>query len=60
MPKNRPSRGKTKSTWPEAEVWDKHHMNRGYVRDQSDISVLVDTASGWIEVFLREIEPHKQ
>ena len=48
---NRPSLGKTVSTWPEAEVWERLHMDWGYVKDQGNILVIVDAASGWIEVF---------
>ena len=43
---NRPSLGKTVSTWPEAEVWEKLHMDWGYVKDQSNIKVIVDAGSG--------------
>ena len=49
---NRPSLGKTVSTWPEADVWERLHMNWGYVKDQGNILVIVDAGSGWIEAFL--------
>ena len=48
---NRPSLGKTVSTWPEADVWERLHMDWGYVKDQSNILVIVDAGSGWIEAF---------
>ena len=48
---NRPSLGKTVSTWPEADVWEQFHMDWGYVKDQSNILVIVDAGSGWIEAF---------
>ena len=48
---NRPSLGKTVSTWPEAEVWERLHMDWGYVKDQGNILVMVDEGSGWIEAF---------
>ena len=48
---NRPSLGKTVSTWPEAEVWERLHMDWGYVEDQGNILVIVDVGSGWIEAF---------
>ena len=48
---NRPSLGKTVSTWPEAEVWERLHMDWGYVKDQGNILVIVDAGSGWIEAF---------
>ena len=48
---NRPSLGKTVSTWPEGEVWERLHMNWGYVKDQGNILVIVDAGSGWIEAF---------
>ena len=44
---NRPSLGKTVSTWPEAKVWERLHMDWGYVKDQGNILVIV----GWIEAF---------
>ena len=43
--------GKTVSTWPEAEVWERLHMDWGYVKDQGNILVIVDAGSGWIEAF---------
>ena len=46
---NRPSLGK--STWPEAEVWERLHMDWGYDKDQGIILVIVDAGSGWIEAF---------
>ena len=48
---NRPSLGKTVSTWPEAEVWERLHMDWGYVKDQGNIIVIVDAGSGFIEAF---------
>ena len=48
---NRPSLGKTVSTWPEAKVWERLHMDWGYVKDQDSILVIVDAGSGWIEAF---------
>ena len=48
---NRPSLGKTVSTWPEAEVWETLDKDWGYVKDQGNILVIVDAGSGWIEAF---------
>ena len=48
---NRPNLGKTVSTWPEAEVWERLHMDWGYVKDQGNMLVTVDAGSGWIEAF---------
>ena len=48
---NRPSLGKTVSTWPEADVWERLHMDWGYVKDHGNILVIVDAGSGWIEAF---------
>ena len=48
---NRPSLGKTASTWPEAEVWETLHVDWGYVKDQGNIFVIVDAGSSWIEAF---------
>ena len=46
---NRPSLGKTVSTWPETEVSERLHMDWGYIKDQGNILVIVD--AGWIEAF---------
>ena len=48
---NRPSLGKTLSTWPEAEVWERLQMVWSYVKDQGNIFVIVDAGLGWIEAF---------
>ena len=48
---NRTSLGKTVSAWPQAEVRELLHMDRGYVKDQGNILVIVDAGSGWIETF---------
>ena len=56
---NRPSLGKTVSTWPEADVWERLHMDWVYVKDQGNILVIVDAGSGWIEAFPRETEHQK-
>ena len=48
---NRPSLGKTVSTWPEADVWEKLPMDWGYAKDQGNILKVVDGGSGWIEAF---------
>ena len=42
---NRPSLCKTVSTWPEAEVWERLHIDCGYVKDQGNILVTVDAGS---------------
>ena len=47
---NRPSLGKTVSTWPKADVWERLHMDCVYVKDQVNILVIVDAGSCWIEV----------
>ena len=47
----RPSLGKTASTWPEDEVWERLHMDCGYVKDQGNILAIIDAGSGWIEAF---------
>ena len=46
---NRPSLGKTVSTWPEADVWERPHMDCGYVKEQCNILVTVDAGYDWIE-----------
>ena len=48
---NRPSLGKTVSTWQEADVWERLHMDWGYLKDQGNILVIGDADSGWIEAF---------
>ena len=57
---NRPSLGKTVSTWPEADVWKRLHMHWCYVKNQGKILVNVDAGSGWIEAFPREEEHQKR
>ena len=47
----RPSLGKTVSTWPEADVWERLQMDWGYIKDQNSILVIVDAGCGWIETF---------
>ena len=48
---NRPSLGKTVSSWPEAHVWDRLYINWGYVKDQGNTLVIVDLGSDWKEAF---------
>ena len=48
---NRPILGKAVSTWPEAEVWERLHMDWGYAKDEGNILVIIDAGSGWIEAF---------
>ena len=47
---NRPSLGKTVSKRPEANVWERLHINWGYSKDQYNILVIVNAGWGWIEV----------
>ena len=48
---NRPSLGKTVSTWSGAGVLERLHMDWGYINDQGNILVIVDAGSSWIEAF---------
>ena len=48
---NRPSLGKTVSACPEADVWERLHMNWGYVKGKGNTLVVADAGSGWIEAF---------
>ena len=48
---NRPSLGKTVSAWPEADVWERLHMDWGYVKDQGSILEIVYAGSGCMEAF---------
>ena len=48
---NRPSLGKTVSAWPEADVWERLHIDWGYVKYQGKILVIVNAGSGCIEAF---------
>ena len=45
---DRPSLGKTVSTWPEADVWERLYLDWGYVKNQGNILIIVDAVSGWI------------
>ena len=47
---NRPSLGKTVFPWAEADVWERLHMDWGYVKDQDSILVIVDAGSGWTRI----------
>ena len=47
----RPSLGKTISTLPDADVWERLHLDWGYVKDRGTVLVIVDTTSGWLEAF---------
>ena len=51
---NRPSLGKTVSAWPEADVWERLHMDWCYVKDQGNRFVIVDAGFGRIEAFPAE------
>ena len=42
----RPTMGKTIPTSPEAEVWERLHVDWGYVKDQGINLVIVDAGSG--------------
>ena len=48
---NKTTLGKTVSTWPVAEVWERLHMDWGYVKGQSNILMRVDEGSGWTGAF---------
>ena len=48
---NRPSLGKTVSTWPEADVWERLLIDWVYVQEEGNILVTVDAGSVWIEAF---------
>ena len=48
---NRPSLEKTVSAWPEADLWERLHMDWGYAKDRGNILVIVDAGSGRIEAF---------
>ena len=59
---NRPRLGKTTSLWPEPDVWERLHVDWGYVKEQGNILLIVDTGSGWNRRFPRngKIEHQKQ
>ena len=46
---NRPGLGITVSTWPEADIWKRLHLDLGCVKDQGTILVTVDVGCVWIE-----------
>ena len=48
---NRSSLGKTVSAMPEADDWERLHIDWGYAKDQGNIIVIVDAVSGWMEAF---------
>ena len=51
---NRLSLGKTVFTWPEADVWERLHMDWAYFKDQGKIIGIIDAVSGWLEAFPAE------
>ena len=48
---NRPTLGETVSEWPEADVWERLHVDLDYVKDQDKILVTVNAGSSLIEAF---------
>ena len=48
---SRPSLEKTVSAWPEADLWERLHMDLDYAKDHGNILAIVDAGSGWIEAF---------
>ena len=39
------------SSFEEAEVWERLHLDWGYVKDQANILLIVDAGSSWLEAF---------
>ena len=43
---------KSVDTWPDAQPWERLHMDWGYIQDLGNVLVIVEAGSGWIEVFI--------
>ena len=41
----------TVSKWPEADVWERLHTDWGYVKDNGNISLIVDASTILIKAF---------
>ena len=50
--KIRPRTEKSINTWPDAQPWERLHMDWAYIQEVGNILVIVDTGSGWIEAFI--------
>ena len=39
-------------TWPEAEPWERLHIDWAYIKGIGNVLIIVDAATTWIEAFL--------
>ena len=39
-------------TWPDAQPWERLHMDRAHIQEVGNILIIVDAGSGWIEAFI--------
>jgi hypothetical protein len=47
----RPRVQKQNDTWPEADAWERVHIDWAYIKKQGNVLIVVDAGSGWIEAF---------
>ena len=50
--KIRPRTEKSIDTWPDAQPWERLHMDWAYIQEVGNILIIVDAGSGWIEAFI--------
>ena len=50
--KIRPRTEKSIDTWPDAQPWERLHMDWAYIQELCNILIIVDAGSGWIEAFI--------
>lgn len=49
--KIRPNIMKTCNKWPNAEPFERMHMDWAYIKDAGNVLIVVDAGTGWIEAF---------
>ena len=50
--KIRPRTEKSVNIWPDAQPWERLHMDWAYIQEVGNIHIDVDAGSGWIEAFI--------
>ena len=55
--KIRPRTEKLVDTWPDAQKWERLHMDWAYIQNIGKIFIIVDAGSGWIEALVCRDRP---
>ena len=50
--KSRTGTQKSIDTWPDAQPWERLHVDWAYIQEVGNIFIIVDAGFGWIEAFL--------